>query len=489
MGKAIRVILWFSLLVCVAGCAIQKARDDAARLSGVEDSYGWFYFGSDVQNGLPATDARPQSFVGCGHEGGRLKLFETAAGESRVPTGWWDDRVWRAYARPAGAGPCLAGERRDERQQTCWRSYGLQFYPSSPVETDNRVRVAGASPIIRALPRDGYPEPDKWCRFDGDTALIWVAGVNNRGLGLTWSLTDNDLIANILAWNRNANFPDQVRGGDGPGHGKLTAPPAYIQIVQNDNAPSGGVVGNHSDVAIRTLAANLELAYRAGVKHLEIVTHSNGVVTAQLAYGLFSQSFARSRWNADDWVGSPWQGDATLQGATAKLAAMRRDRAASGAPEPMTLNFYHLQAAASQRWGSAVLDGFGFYSDLLPTARWVEKQVAGLRYWGWEWLSPDFHQASAAYLRPEFRFYYNAPDWMTFDYYRYSSVGRRESRPWQSETQTRMQNGGRPTTVHYVCASAAVGVCGPNHEQGESLWYFSSPAMPATGRPAPWELD
>lgn len=475
--------------VVLSGCSLQKEYlEPVSSALGVGDTYGWFYYGGDVQNGLPQADARPQSFANCGQEQGQIKLFNTAAGDQMTPVGWWDDRVWRRYARPAGSGACEAGETRDEAAKTCWRSYGVQFFPSSPIANGNRLQVVGTSPIMRVLPKDGYPVPNQWCRFDGDAALIWVAGVSNRGLGLAWSLVDNQLLASIVAWNRNSDGPAAVDDADVAGHGKLKTAPAYIQIVQNDNAPAGGIAGDHSVVAINTMAANLELAYRSGLKHVEVVTHSNGVVSSQLGFAMFTQVLAKSRWNEDDWLGTAWNNE-LLPALQARRDTWLRDRRATGAPDLMTVNFYHLQAAASERWANGKLDAFGFYSDMLPTARWVWKTGLGLSYWGWDWLSPSYYNDIASFVQPEFRFYYNAPDWMTYDYYRYSSVGRRESMPWQAETHDHLQVGAKPKVVHYICTNAAPGVCGPGHDQADSMWYFSSPAMPDTGLPAPWEVN
>lgn len=452
------------------------------------DTYGWFYYGSDVQNGLPMDDARPQSFQGCGHEQGRVRLFDTTSNEDAIPFGWYDDRVWRSYARPVGPDGCNRGETRDPNAKTCWRAYGLQFYPSSPIEQGNRLRVTGSSPIMRVLPKDTYPSRENWCRFDVDTALIWVAGVSNRGLGLTWSLTDNQLLASIIAWNRNQSFP-AAAGNDPGGHGKLTGLPGYIQLVQNDNPPAGGITGDHSEIAIKTMRANLEVAFRAGLKHVEVVSHSNGVVTSQLGFALFLQSLDPARWNEDDWVGSPFTSTTVIE-ARRRLESMLADRRSAGRDQqPMAINFYHLQAAPSQRWDHQKLDAFGFFSDMLPTAKWAWKSFLGVGYWGWDWLQPNYYAAVSSYVRPQFRFYYNAADWMTYDYYRYSSVGRRESMPWQSEVVDHMHADQAPKVVHYHCADADVATCGPGHEQAESLWYFSSPAMPATGAPVAWEVN
>lgn len=483
----LRVASLALLAMAASGCSIQREHE-STEVKDLSDTYGWFYYGSDVENGLPIADQRPQPFGGCGHERGRVRIFDTTPNDEAIPVTWYDDRVWRSYARPAGPEGCQSDETRDSAAGTCWRTYGIQFYPSSPIAAGNRLPVVHASPILRVLPKASYPNRAEWCRFDVDTALIWVGGVNNRGLGLTWGLTDNSLLASILAWNRNSMLP-AAASSDPAGHGKLKESPGYIQIVQNDNAPSGGITGDHSEVAIKTMTANLELAFRAGLSHVEVVTHSNGVVTAQLGFALFTQMLDPGRWNADDWVGSTFSPEAVAEARTKREALLAARRAVRRGTEPMQVNFYHLQAAPSQRWDHQALDRFGFFSDLLPTARWVQKTVLGVSYWGWDWLTPNYFAGAAAFVKPEFRFYYNGADWMTYDYYWYSSVGRRESLPWQSEVRDHMQARLAPKVVHYHCADADVGTCGPGHEQAESLWYFTSPAMPTTRRPVAWEVN
>ena len=342
--------------------------------------------------------------------------------------------------------------------------YGLQMYPTARTGTANHYLVENATPMMRVLPKESFPGANDRCRFDVDSALIFVAGVNNPYLGETWNTTDGELLASMLAWNRNK---DQPFGnfGERPGHDKLKQIPGYIQIVGNKNTATGGVLGTHDDQAITRLKSNIEMAYRSGVKNLELVSHSNGMITTHgglTQFGRVSQAIL-SQWQKEREANNPGVGK-------------------------MIINAYHLQAAPSQKWSVRALDKFGERSDYLPNAKVAKRTVGGVTYDGWEWDFSVYNRLeSVADLT--IRYYYNAVDGYTYPSLT-TTVGRKSSLSWHNEVRDEGHRGKVRTVIkHYGCPSRDESICGPDHQQRLVLWDFTNPVYTQNQGPIRWDLE
>jgi hypothetical protein len=453
---AFRILaMLFLTLGLTTSCRTRQQNSDTDGL--IADIGGLFETHSAVDRQMSAEHLKDISFVGCGHHQGAVQFL--IDDEDLIPKRWREESGQvRAYSRPvASVSECRDSEYAKPGKSRCYQKYRYQFYPAGV--TPSRFIVEGTSPIFRQIPLDKYPQKNDACRFERRTALIFAAGVSNFGLGATWKFTDEALLRNLSAWNRNHHLPAEVKsrfGNEKAGHGKLQDFPGYIQIVQNRNKKADGPEGIHSEPDIATMAKNLQLAFRAGVDHVEIVTHSNGMITAQLGYGLFVRDFKKNL--------SQWNGERSKKGAQVK----------------MKVNFYHLQAAASQDWaGNTSLDRFGFNTDFVPIARKV-----GYFSWQWDWDFHSYFGSVIRYLNPTFRYYYNRPDVFTWDNTGLNPIGQRESLDWQHDFNNNSPFGSR--VKHFVCPQVSKGSCGPGHSQLNALWEFSNPKMPKTSKPIRW---
>jgi hypothetical protein len=420
-----------------------------------------------IPNGFTTEHLRTHSFQDCGLESSKTKIFVSSA-ENLQPDAWNDENVWRVFARPiSNQDECKEPEYLKENKSVCWRDFALQFYPGGTFGENSRYIVDNISPIWRTLPVGKLPKRLESCNFSNPTALIWVAGVNNPGLGTSFTKTDSELLSSILAWNRNTELPKAVASKWHPeaaGHEKLKDIPGYIQIVQNQNWAVQGIWGKHSEPDIQTMSNNIELAYKAGIETLEIVSHSNGMVTSQLGYALFVRRLKND------------------------FAGFEKYRLSLGRSKVMKVRFYHLQAAPAAVWsGNSNRDSFGFNSDFIPTAKKI-----GVMAWRWDWDFGSYFNDVQGHLEPEFRFYYNAGDFLTYDDARYTlganTVGRRESLAWQRDIDTvRVDKGFRAPIIHFVCTETGY-QCGPSHDQRRSLWDFVNPMMPKTQKPAEFRV-
>ncbi len=446
------------IVLCQQSC---RTPDPASEL---QDS-GQTASQSEIPNGFTAEHLRSHPFQNCGLEASKTKIFVSDA-ENLVPEVWNDEKVWRRFARPiATHSECKEPEYMLESRSVCWRDYALQFYPGGTFGANSRYIVDNISPIWRTIPAGKLPKKTDSCNFSSNTALIWTAGVNNPGLGTTFTKTDSELLSSILAWNRNVSLPKAVASNWHPeiaGHGKLTDVPGYIQIVQNQNWAVQGIWGRHSEPDIKTMSNNIELAYKAGIETLEIVSHSNGMVTSQLGYALFVRRL--------------------------KADLVRFEKYRAGRNKMMKVRFFHLQAAPAEIWTSnSSRDSFGFNSDFIPTAK-----MTGMWAWNWTWDFGSYFNDVSGHLDPEIRYYYNGGDFLTYDDARYTlganTVGRRESMSWQRGIDTvRVDKGFRSPIVHFVCTDSGY-QCGPSHDQRRTLWDFVNPVMPKTQLPAEFQV-
>ena len=136
----------------------------------------------------------------CGFNAGKIKPFRTNFLQAGGKKPFFEENSWRKIARPGAKGQCAASEEYDEYDGTCIGMYGLQMYPTARTGTANHYLVENATPMMRVLPKESFPGANDRCRFDVDSALIFVAGVNNPYLGETWNTTDGELLASMLAW-------------------------------------------------------------------------------------------------------------------------------------------------------------------------------------------------------------------------------------------------------------------------------------------------
>lgn len=423
--------------------------NSAAILSAIEDTK---YTGTSQPRDTLAQTTRQLQIFGdsCGYKDSKVFPFRSTS----APRGFFDEGggFWRAMARPHLS--CTSEERVEGK--TCVQEYGIQFFPTVKAGQENHFLVANTSPIIRLIPRLSYPDGTKLCTFQKDTALIWVAGVNNPSVGTTWENTDIELLSALMAWNRNTDAP--VLGGS-RANAKLTSAPGYLQIVDNHGNAASGLFGGHDSLSIRRLANNMQLAFRAGINQIEVVSHSNGAITTQMGVQLFLNELSSSE------------------------AAWKSDRKKSvGAKDVMRVRIFHLQAAPTQKWSLTTLDDFNSNSDFFKNAVWVRRVKLGVPYWGWDWDFAVYDKAQK-FLDLQVRIFYNSPDFWTFPMI--NPAGRPISIAWHKEVIAEGLSRGVKTTVqHYKCdASSALSACGPEHSQRTSLWAFSdlSEVMPWSG--------
>ena len=421
-------------------------------------------------NKLDNGHRRPHLFPGnCGYEQSKIHPFRNVSPQdSKV---WFDedDGFWRLYARPVANRQCDPGEKLHSTESWCYGYYGLQFFPSAANGSSNHYIVNDPSPIIRMIPRKVYPSRADSCKFDNDTALIWVSGVTNWHLSDSWRTTTNSLLGAISAWNRNSQYPYTTNSSDPPGHDKLKGTPGYIQIVYNFNSPTQGAQGAHDERAIERLVDNLEMAYRSGIRHLEVVSHSNGMITTQVALRVFTNRLVQ--------MGQTW----------------RTERRSNGNPgDRMKINVFHTQAAPHTYGWSYPYDRYESISNFLPNFRWIPRQ--GLfDFYNWEWDFSSYNNMKP-YVDLAVRFYYNGPDWMTFPQFprSISSVGRNVSLGWHEQIRNEgYRRGVRNRIVHYNCSSTDESMCPPGgHDQENTLWYFSAPQQRNPNLPLiNWDLD
>jgi hypothetical protein len=394
----------------------------------------------------------------CGSDRSTLGLFRKPLPPGRE-WAWFEERKIRKWAAPAAGKSCAAGEEYDAANSYCWRPLVFQFFPVAKKTSDDHFAVDGTSPLMRFFDPKEAPAIGDSCRFDQSSALIFVAGILNPFLGESWQTTDGELLASILAWNRSQTDADanlQV-----PFRRKLRNLPGYIQIVGNANGTLGGIWGSHEENAIMTLVRNIELAYKAGVRNLEIVTHSNGMITSHVALTEIAKLLKSA--------GPAWK--------------KARDEVTK---EKMAISLFHLQAAPSQKWAMSELDSFGNNSDFLPNAKWVKRTSLGIPYWGWEW---DFsaYTTLERYSTLSIDFFYNAPDQWTFPWT--TSVGRYVSWKWHKEVAEEGYAAGiRTPIVHHICGVSKNDVCGPEHVTREALWNFANPGL-RNQTSIPWEIE
>lgn len=195
--------------------------------------------------------------------------------------------------------------------------------------------------------------------LDRQYGILYAAGVNNADFGdnappgSPASQRTADTRAALEAWIG----AEIERGTLDPGF----AAPRATMIGNRGTTIPAGPLGLWDHEAIASIAGELGRYRRDGISNILVVSHSNGVISAQQGYVRFIRELA-------------------------------------GTGTQMCIQFHHTQAAGSE------------LGDFVPLeARYFDGR----------------HGINAT-----FRFTYNREDWMTYDPYRLSPVGRRESAPW-----------------------------------------------------------
>jgi hypothetical protein len=431
---------------------------DAATLARIKDHKA--PTGGDNPKDTLAADARVGVVFSsqCGVDQSTVGLFK-----SPLPPGkewaWFEEKKIRKWAAPAVAHKCPVGEEYDATNDFCWRPFVFHFFPVAQNPSEDHYLVPGTSPVMRVFKVKDAPVANESCKFTNSTGLIFVSGIRNPFLGESWFTSDAELLASLIAWNRSR--PDLHQNLRFPFMNKLNSLPGYIQMVGNANGTLGGIRGTHDEAAITKLNRNIELAYKAGVRNLEIVTHSNGMITTQIALTEFSKQLKAN--------GRNWQ----------KIRDKRT-------PDKMEITLFHLQSAPSQKWAMSALDSFGNNSDFLPNAKWVSKTSFGVPYWGWEWDFSAYTELEL-HIKLNIEFFYNAPDHWTYPWT--TSVGRYISKKWHEEVADNGYRAGISTIInHHACSENNVDICGPEHAARESLWDFPNPAF-QNQSPIAWEQE
>lgn len=339
------------------------------------------------------------------------------------------------------------------------KSYVLQYFPPSALAESSDAAM------LRLIPNDDFKpfaSRDGRCRFDRKTALLFVYGVGNAGKGWTRESIPWALLDGLAAWNeattypRDPNSPQGDRDPDGDGHGKLASWPGYLQVIENTNpgpterGGGAGASGYHSVRAMRSLVKSFKLAFAAGVEHLEVVTHSNGAITSQVAFNMFI--------------------DQHFTGAARTALLAKRAQKTSA---PMTVKWYHLQAATrSLRRVYAGGDSPpGYYSDFVRVTK--NESSWQTAHQAWNDASNrdlDAYLGNASVLEHfnfAFRHYYNDGDMWTYGTSG-TGVGFYVSKYWFRIAREVSQPAAKLKVRHYACTGTWRNRCGPAHDNGHT---------------------
>lgn len=347
---------------------------------------------------------RSVDYAGCGADRGSSRVFAPGlAGDASAAT-----YTFRRTERAVKLGPYGA-------------SYAIQIFDgASPVW--NLGKEAGApSPLVRLVTSDaasGGKNLDT-CVFDGTSALIFAYGRGVPKGGDSLENLDERLLDALVRWNAVPTLP---RGDGTPD--KLKSAPGYFQIV-HDDASADPSSASHSTSAIREMASDLELAFRAGVRDVEVVSHGEGMITAHLGYALFVERLSsdrraafETRANALGLAGVPKADDPE---AVAKLETLLRGE------RPLALHFYHLQASPTATT-TTVPDDDGFYGDFVPVTAERGKPVTDPPGGAPRADVDTYLRSVFPWVAPSFRFYYNTGDASTAGVSAPAGISR--STPW-----------------------------------------------------------
>ena len=361
--------------------------------------------------------------------------------------------------------------------------FAMQWF--TPDSTHRR----GGTPIIRLVEKEAYKSkffehaalPNGNCNFanaDGTpnrTAMMFVYGVGSLGYGESLEMVDYSMLKALINFQVTPNTPPPS------GDGKIGKLPAYVQFVANKNTPSDGPFGKHDQDAATRVAYNFEIAYRGGVEELDIVTHSNGMVSAQIGYGYFIYLFMRS---------AEQRKEICLDRAKAIGITLNPDQQCHEQVKPLKLKFFHFQAAPDEIWTVGKKPPYppGFYTDFVPVFEQTTKGTtsASFAYPSNDFSTFFFNQRS--HLTWAFRYYYNNADFLTYPpasgagaflFTPITTVGINESINWVQYAlklekllgQERFQIG------HYYCDddSTSTKKCGKKHSAYHSIMDASHP--------------
>jgi hypothetical protein len=408
----------------------------------------------------------------CGHNAGGLRVLRDN-----------DIKVFNSKAY-------LDAGLQDEKQKL---KFAMQYF------TRESSLYAGGTPIIRLVGKDDYKSkffehrtlPNGNCNFAGPdgnpnrTAMMFVYGVGSNGYGETLEMIDYNIIKALINFQVTPNTPPPS------GDGKIGKLPAYIQFVANKNSPKDGPFGKHDGDAATRIAFNLDLAYRGGVEALDIVTHSNGMVSAQIGYSYFAYHFMR---------GTEDRNNRCIDRAKSAGITLDPAQACHLQVKPLQLKFYHFQAAPDELWTVGKKSPLppGFYTDFVPVFEQVSKgSTSALLSYPPNDLNTYFFNLKT-HLSWAFRYYYNNGDFLTYpptsgvgalvftpvDFFKgrggFSSVGINESINWiQFGLQLEKLLGPEKFKIgHYYCDedSESTKKCGKKHSAYYSIMDASHPS-------------
>lgn len=369
-------------------------------------------------------------------------------------------------------------------------SYALQWFPK------DSIRSNGGTPIIRVIPKADYRRyretegNNSNCDFatasgnPNRAALMFVYGVGSPGRGESIELLDYNVLNALLNFETTPNTPPPS------GDNKIGRLPAYIQMVANQNTPADGPFGKHDPDAATRVAFNLNIAYEGGINEIDIVTHSNGMISSQIGYSYYAYVFMRDREAREE---------ACKKRAVSQGVELNARAACHSQVRPMRIKFYHMQAAPDEVWTVSKKSPFppGFYGDFAPLFEQVSKGSlsAAFSYPPDDFSSYFFNLRH--HLSWEFRYYYNNGDFLTYPptagvgtlllspalYVAgskgYSTVGINESINWVGFAVKAEKAMGKDKfrVGHYYCLrdSLSKKTCGQKHSAYHSIQDVSHP--------------
>lgn len=372
-------------------------------------------------------------------------------------------------------------------------TFALQFY------TKESARQGGGTPIIRVVKKEDYVSryfeheraSNDNCDFSSPngepnrTALMFVYGVESAGRGESLPMLDYNMLKALINFEMTANTPPPA------GDGKIGRLPAYIQMVANTGKAKDGIFGKHDQDAATRVAFNLSGAYEGGVETMDIVTHSNGMISSQIGYAYYAHHFMRD----EDSRNKACLVRAASQGLSLIAGEPCHDQI-----KPLKLNFFHFQAAPDEIWTIQKRPPYppGFYTDFVPVFKQESKgSIQAISKY------PEDDQATYFFnLRKHFswafRYYYNNGDFLTYPPQAgvgtlilnpllyaaarngYSSVGINESIAWVKFAMKLEKLMGKDKFLigHYYCDqdSFSKKSCGQKHSPYHSIMDVSHPS-------------
>ena len=349
--------------------------------------------------------------------------------------------------------------------------------------THDSTNRKGGTPIIRLVEKEDYKSkffehaalPNGNCNFAGAdglpnrTAMMFVYGVGSLGYGESLEAVDYSMLQALINFQVTPNTPPPS------GDGKIGRLPAYIQFVANKNSPTDGTYGKNDEAAATKVAYNLEIAYRGGVEELDIATHSNGMVSAQMGYSYFVYNFMRS---AED------REEICVERAKSLGITLISGKPCHEQVKPLKMKFFHFQAAPDEIWTVNKQPPIppGFYTDFVPVFEQTSKgTTSSVIAYPTNDLSTYFYNLRN-HLTWSFRYYYNNADFLTYPptsgvgaflFTPITTVGINESISWvQYALQLEKLLGAERFQIgHYYCDedSTSTKKCGQKHSAYHSM--------------------